>query len=134
MRRSFLAGIVALTATIGTIAMNAAAPRAQTPVLDRLMHDKLVHSQGILAAVVTSDWKTLERESQAIQQLTREPAWAVLMTPEYVRHTGAFVHALDDLLAAARSHDLDAAPLAYASLTVSCVQCHRYVARARIAR
>ena len=34
---------------------------------------------------------------------------------------------------AASRRDLEAAPLAYVTLTMRCVQCHRYAARARIA-
>ena len=54
--------------------------------------------------------------------------------PEYIRHTTTFVHATEDLLDAAKRRDLEATPLAYVSLTLSCVQCHRYAARMRIAR
>jgi hypothetical protein len=131
MRRTFLPAVMIFAVLIG---LNATATTpTQTPALDRLMREKLAHSQKILEAVVTSDWKTLERESRAVQQLTKEPAWRVLMTPEYVRHTGTFIRALDELISAAEAHDLDATPLAYTALTLSCVQCHRYVARARIA-
>jgi hypothetical protein len=56
------------------------------------------------------------------------------VSPEYVRHTTTFVRATEDLLDAAKRRDLEATPLAYVSLTLSCVQCHRYVARMRIAK
>jgi cytochrome c556 len=107
---------------------------AQTVVLKRLMQQKLDHSQVILAAVTMSNWAEMERQSEALSQITRDPAWMVLNTPEYARRSQAFVRAAEDLVDAARRRDLDAAPLAYVSMTLSCVQCHRYVARARIAR
>jgi len=106
----------------------------QIPPLKRVMREKLEQSQLILAAVVTSDWGALERHSRELERLTSEPAWAVLRTPEYVRQSAAFLRATQDLIEAARAHDLEAAPLAYVSLTLSCVQCHRYVAKARLAR
>ncbi len=105
----------------------------QTPALRRVMRQKLAHSERILASVVTSNWSQLEADTRALQQLTADPAWAVLMTPEYMRYTASFSSAAEALLEAARQHDLEATPLAYVSLTLSCVQCHRYVARARIA-
>ena len=120
--------VVALTAALG-----ATAGAAQTLSLRRVMRDKLAHAQHMLEAVVTSDWVALQRHTRALQQLTAEPGWAVLKTPEYTRHTTAFVGAVQDLLEAAEARDLDAAPLAYVSLTLTCVQCHRYVARARVA-
>ena len=59
-----------------------------TVQLHRAMREKLVHSQKILEAVVTSDWNQLRRRSLALQKLTADPAWAVLTTPESTRHPG----------------------------------------------
>ena len=106
---------------------------AQTSPLDRLMRQKLDHSQAILAAVVTSNWPELQRHSEALVALTHDPAWIVLQTPEYATQSAAFVRAAQDLVAAAVRRDLEETPVAYMSLTLRCVQCHRYVARARIA-
>ena len=122
------AGAVAVTASLAS-----ATVWTQTVALKRLMQQKLEHSQGILAAVVMSNWGEMERHSAAVLQVTREPAWMAMNTPEYSRQSQAFVRAAEDLLDAARRRDLDAAPLAYVSMTLSCVQCHRYVARTRIA-
>jgi hypothetical protein len=107
---------------------------AQTVALSRLMRAKLDHSQQILGAVVTSNWAELQRHSEELQRAARDPAWSVLTTPEYVRQTTAFLRASEDLVEAAKRRDGEAAPLAYVSLTMSCVQCHRYIARMRIAR
>jgi hypothetical protein len=106
---------------------------AQTSALDRLMRQKLDHSQAILAAVVTSNWPELQRHSQALIDLTGDPAWTVLKTPEYATQSEAFVRAAQGLVAAATRRDPDETPIAYMSLTLRCVQCHRYVARTRIA-
>jgi hypothetical protein len=111
-----------------------AAAAAQTIGLNRVMRTKLGYAQQILGDVVTSDWAGLARHSQELRGAAEDPAWAVLTTPEYVRHTAAFLRASEDLLKAAKQRDLEAAPLAYVSLTMSCVQCHRYVARTRLAR
>jgi hypothetical protein len=133
-RRGFLyrwlwaAAVVALATSL--IVSNSS---AQTTALNRLMRQKLEQSQGMLAAVVTSNWADLERRSEALIRITNDPAWMVLNSPEYARQSQAFLRATQDLVDAAKRRDLDAAPQAYVSLTLSCVQCHRYVARARIA-
>ena len=57
----------------------------------------------------------------------------VLKTPEYGRQSSAFVQAASELVEAAERRDQQAAPLAYVTLTLSCVKCHQYVARARVA-
>lgn len=124
-----LTGTLVLVACLGSSVVS-----GQVPPLKRVMRQKLEQSQLILGAVVTSDWAALERHSRELERLTSEPAWAVLKTPEYARQSTAFLHATQDLVKAATDHDLEAAPLAYVSLTLSCVQCHRYVAKARLAR
>ena len=115
------------------IAATAAEAQGPTTALNRVMRQKLEHSQAVLAAVVTSNWVELERHSRALAQATDDPAWTVLRTPEYAKQSEAFVRAANDLVEAAGRRDQEAAPLAYVTLTMRCVQCHRYVARARIA-
>jgi hypothetical protein len=111
----------------------AAAPN-QGPPLARVMRDKLVHAQKILEAVVTSDWTSMDTHSQALERLTRDPAWAVLKFPEYATYSAAFVRAVQDLQRAAAQRDAEKAPQAYVAVTLTCVECHRYLARARTAR
>lgn len=102
--------------------------------LGSVMRAKLVHTQKTLEAVVTSDWIGLETQSRELERLTNDPRWTVLKYPEYARHSGAFVGALQDLRQAAVQRDLDKAPQAFVAVTLRCVECHRYVARARIAK
>jgi hypothetical protein len=106
---------------------------AQTPRLNKVMRAKLDYSKNILEAVVTSNWQQLDRESRELARAAQDPAWSVLTMPEYVRQSQAFLRATDDLIEAARLRDLEAASLGFISLSTSCVSCHRYVARARIA-
>jgi hypothetical protein len=106
---------------------------AQTPSLNRVMREKLDHSKAILGAVVTSDWKTMDRESRALVLAARDPAWIALIAPEYLKHSDAFQTALQQLIEASARKDLDQAAKAEVSLTMSCVDCHRYVTRRRIA-
>lgn len=97
------------------------------------MREKLAHSQQLLDAVVTSRWAQLEAHATALRKTTERPAWMVLQSPEYARQTARFVRALNDLIDAARRKDLEDTPVAYTAMTLSCVQCHRHVARMRIA-
>ena len=102
--------------------------------LSRVMREKLEHSKVILGAVVTSDWSTLDRESRALARATQDPAWMALTAPEYLRHSDAFQRALQSLIEASAKRDIEAASKAEVLLTMSCVDCHQYVARRRIAR
>jgi len=105
---------------------------AQAPRLKTVMRAKLDHSQNILEAVVTSNWQLLDRESREMTRVIHDPAWQSLITPGLSRQSEAFLRATDDLTEAAQLRDLERASLAFISLTTSCVNCHRYLARARI--
>jgi hypothetical protein len=106
----------------------------QSVQLDRVMRQKLARTQKILEAVVTSDWSALETESRELERLTNDPAWTSLKLPDYAKYSSAFTKAVHDLHEAAAQRDLDATPKAYVAVTMKCVECHRYLARARIAK
>jgi hypothetical protein len=105
----------------------------QGPELNTVMREKLGHAQKILEALVTSDWTSLETHSRELEQLTRDPRWMVLKYPEYSKHSAAFVQAVQALHTAAAQHDLEDTPKTYVNMTLKCVECHRYLARDRIA-
>jgi len=106
----------------------------QPPQLSRVMREKLGRSQAILAAVIKSDWAALDRESRALALATRDPAWTVLNSPEYLRQSDAFMKSLQNLMKASASRDLQVAADADVALTLSCVQCHLHMTRQRMAR
>jgi hypothetical protein len=99
-----------------------------------VMREKLDHAHHILEAVVTSDWVGLETHTRELERLTNDPRWQILKYPEYAQHSAAFVRAVQDLHSAAAQRDLDKTPKAYVTMTLQCVECHRYLARARVAR
>lgn len=111
-----------------------AASPSQGPALNRVMREKLAHAQKILEAVVTSDWVSLETHSRELERLTEDPRWMVLKYPEYARHSTAFVRTIQDLRRAAAQRDLEQTPKAYVAVTLQCVECHRYLARERLAK
>jgi len=114
--------------------MSVTARGSQGPELNTVMREKLAHAQKLLEAVVTSDWTSLETHSRELEQVTNDPRWMVLKYPEYARHSAAFVRAVQTLHTAAAQRDLEKTPQAYVNVTLQCVDCHRYLARERIAR
>jgi hypothetical protein len=128
MNTKWLAGL-ALSAVVGL-----AASPSQGPEVNNVMREKLVHAQKILEAVVTNDWVGLETHSLELERLTNDHRWTALKYPEYARHSVGFVRAVQALHLAAAQRDLEQAPKAYVAVTLQCVECHRYLARERIAR
>ena len=114
--------------------VSVSAMSTQGPGLNRVMHKKLVITQKILEAVVTSRWITLEAQSKELEALTNDPGWMVLKAPEYAQQSATFRQAVRALREAAVQRDLEATPQAYIAVTLSCVQCHRHLARNRLAR
>ncbi len=70
--------VILLVIGLGTTEMS-----SQTVQLKRLMRQKLEQSEKLLEAVVASNWEELVRRSRTLEELTNDPAWLVLKTPEY---------------------------------------------------
>ena len=124
--------LVAFTAAVCLLVAPSA--DAQTVRTGRLMHEKLLHAQRILAALTTSDYALLQKETNALVKVTENPTWKELITPELRPFTGDFTKALANLAAAADRRDYDAAGASYSELTSACFGCHKHVMNARIAR
>ena len=125
---------LALVFTLAFTCLGAASADAQTARTRRVMQDKLAHAQHILAALTTSNYTLLQRETLALQRITQSPQWTELMTAELRPYTGSFLKALADLAAAADRRDYDAAGASYGALTAACIGCHKHVMNSRIAR
>jgi cytochrome c556 len=120
--------VLALLATV-----HSSAVAGQTPLTRQVMREKLQRAGALLAALVTSNWAELERNSQLLEGATRKQGWEVFRSPEYAKQTSAFDTATEGLIDAAKERDQTAALAAYNRVVASCVQCHRYVARLRVA-
>ena len=124
--------VLALAGSLATIGSPLVA--AQSMQTKRVMRQKLAQSEQLLAALVTSNWVALDRHSRALEAVTNEPGWDVMRLPEFHKYTVAFQRSVQALTAAAEERDQRTALSAYNGLVASCVECHRYVARARIAQ
>jgi cytochrome c556 len=133
MTRKTLTGVLGVLSMMLVLGTSSGSAAPQTAATSRVMREKLTHAQRLLEAITTSDFALLERESQALSKVTSDLGWMVFKTPEYRRQSDTFLRATEDLVAAAKQHDLDLAAMHYVSLTMSCYQCHRYVKNMRIA-
>jgi len=131
-RRRRLVARVALQGACLLVA--ATALQAQATETQLVMREKLATSERLLAAVVTSDWSALDRNSRDLLQVTMKPGWTMLRMPEFARYSREFVLATQQVVDAAGTRDQRTAVEAYTNLVTSCVECHRYVARARQVR
>lgn len=98
------------------------------------MRAKLDASQKILEGLVTEDFDLMREASNRISVMGRRAEWNAIKTPDYVQQTTDFQRAAQRLAEAAKEKSLDGASLAYLQLTLSCVNCHKYVRGVKIAQ
>jgi len=91
------------------------------------MRSKLAHSEQVLGGLVTEDYELIAQHAQHLSLLSQQATWQVLQTPEYLDHSTEFRRAANRLTSAARKKNLDGAALAYVDVTMSCINCHKYV-------
>ena len=99
----------------------------QSDPLKTIMQRKLEFANNLLPALMLENFDAIERNSKRLQRLSEASNWSVIRTHEYTRHNSEFRRAVDALEKAAQEKDLDAAALAYAEMSLKCVQCHKYV-------
>jgi len=118
-----------------TIALVFAAPGASDPpppkrTTHQMMREKLSLAQQLLQAVAIEDFATIERNSNALAQLTKEAAWMAYRTDSYREESVEFERSAYQLAAAAREGKHSETTLGFLGVTLSCVRCHRYLREA----
>lgn len=99
----------------------------QSDPLETIMQRKLEYAHSLFQALIFEDFEAIDRNSERLQRLSEASNWNVIRTHKYTSHSSEFRRAVDALRKAAQEKDLDAAALAYAEMTLKCVQCHQYV-------
>jgi cytochrome c556 len=88
---------------------------------------KLEGSKNVLEGLTTENFDLIVKNSQAMGLLSEDALWQVMQTPEYSQRSADFRRITDRLTEAARKKNLDGAALAYVEMTMSCIECHKYV-------
>lgn len=91
------------------------------------MKYKLDASQKILEGLTRGDLRLIEKNARGMINVGHLEGWAHADEPTYVSHLHAFRQANRDLVRASQEKNLDAAMVAFSQLTISCMQCHRFV-------
>ena len=119
--QSTVLGIVLLSLAFGT------SGSAQLPRLDDLMQEKLEHAQGLLGAMILNDLREVERLADELVQVSDASQWSPSQEPEYLRRARDFRASTAAIAEQARAGYSDGVALAYMEVTLSCIQCHRFL-------
>jgi hypothetical protein len=97
-----------------------------------LMRRKLDFSHKVLEGIVVEDFEQIAQNADALGKLSLAAEWQVFPSAEYKRHSGDFRRITEELHQMALDHNLDGAALKYVEMTLSCVNCHKYVRRIKM--
>ncbi len=94
------------------------------------MREKLNYSKDVLEGLALERYTAIENAGKALKKLSEGAEWEVTTIPnatDYVMLTTDFQRHADDLVKQAKAKNIDGATLAYLKLTMSCVQCHKFI-------
>jgi cytochrome c556 len=120
--------IMAFIAAAIFIAVTQSYAQPQIPLgTKEFMREKLEHAQKVLEAIALEDFDTLAARAQKLSAMTQGAKWQAFQNPDYVEFSMAFRRNVDAMAKAARDKNIDGATLAYVRMTMSCVECHKFV-------
>ncbi len=88
---------------------------------------KLGLSQSLLEGLVLEDFDKIGKAAESLSALSQAEQWRISNDALYKQHSAEFLRAAKQLTKGAKDSNLDAASLGFVKLTMSCVECHRYV-------
>ena len=101
--------------------------------MQAVMRTKLANTQSLLSAIVTSDYREIDRAAAALGRISEMEivSWQNPPRPEYTEQAMLFLTTVDGLRAAGAAHNLDRVGAEYSTLVATCLHCHTYVRDAR---
>jgi hypothetical protein len=95
--------------------------------LPSMMHQKMFHSQRLLAGMTTENYPLVESSAKELIWLSKLAEWKVVDTPEYEGFSAAFRGTAQDIVVSSKQRNMLAVEDAYARLTRACLDCHGYL-------
>lgn len=121
-------GLMIIMAAVALVAFNQSSAQPKIPMSTKeFMREKLEHAQKVLEAIALEDFDTALARARKLSAMTQDVKWQAFQNPDYVQFSDAFRRNADSLAAAARQKNIDGATLGYVRLTMSCVECHKFV-------
>jgi len=125
MKIRILSLVIVLIVAAGLAAAMAQSKRNRAA--KEFMREKLELSQRVLEGLATEDYDLIIAKGTKLSAMSKDIDWRVFENPDYDQQSAAFRRHVDSLVKAAKDKNLDAATLAYVRVTMSCVDCHKFV-------
>ena len=101
--------------------------------LAKFMRGKLTAANLVLEGIATEDFDLVEKGAVQLQVISKAEKWRVTEDPLYGHHSDEFQRIIKRLQKHAEEKSLDGVSLSYVQMTMSCVECHRFVRNELIA-
>ena len=103
--------------------------------MQAIMRTKLSNTQALLKAIVTTDYKEIDRAAAGLARINEMEiiSWQNPPKREYTQQAMLFMSSVDDLRQASLQRDIEGVGAAYSTLVTTCVHCHAFVRDARSA-
>lgn len=121
------------TAVTNTQAQGKARRKPIEPRIRRFMRAKLGASQNVLEGLVTEDYAQIRKGAKSMLVMSKAADFQVFPTATYSQYSGEFQRAVARLDQMAAKKQLDSAALSYMHITMTCVNCHKYVVKEKVA-
>jgi len=99
-----------------------------------LMRDKLTYAKDALDGLSVEDFDKVAKAADMMRIISRASSWYDFDSEQYQRLSKNFQEQAADLERHAKDKNLDAAALDYMRISLTCVQCHKYVRDERARR
>lgn len=109
-------------------------PGIRKLALKAFMRKKLASSQEIMEGLAVEDFDLIEQGAKQLKAMSAAAEFMVVDDPLYPHHADEFRRIVIKLEKAAKEQRLDGATLGFVDMTLSCVECHKFVRSIQIAR
>lgn len=109
-------------------------PGAKKIAMKVFMRKKLTASQDIIEGLALEDFELIEKGAKQLKAMSAAAEFVVVSDPIYASHADDFRRAVSKMERAAREKRIDGATLGYVDMTMTCVECHKFVRTIKIAK
>ena len=109
-------------------------PTNRKVAMKAFMRKKLEASQSLLEGLAMEDFDMIASGAKQLKTTSAAAEFLVIHDPIYTEYADEFRRIIDKMEKAAKEKRIDGATLAYMDMTMSCVECHKYVRNVFIAK
>jgi hypothetical protein len=101
--------------------------------VQKFMREKLTASQDIVEGLVTEDYAIIVSGAERLLKMSKATEWHVIQGPIFAQHSAEFRRTVEKLIKTAKDRNIDGASLTYMHMTMTCIDCHKFVRSTHVA-